>query len=109
VTELPEVRRADCGHGFLPIDTPPAARQQNGQHEQPVYLCEDCRARLGERKVETKDVRPAATVSAPDPYLAGRVAAGMSLTEEACPYPDRRVKDAKEWLRGFREAQEAVG
>ena len=59
--ELPEVRPASCGHGFLPIDVPPAARVQNGMHEQPVYLCEDCRGRLNTRKVETKPAPPIQT------------------------------------------------
>jgi hypothetical protein len=58
VSDLPEVRRGDCGH-FLLIDVPPVARQQNGQHEQPVYLCEPCRQALARPKVERKDVPPA--------------------------------------------------
>jgi hypothetical protein len=63
--QLPEVRRADCGHGFLPINTAPAARVQNGIHEQPVYLCEDCRARLQVPKVERKVVEPARAEPSP--------------------------------------------
>lgn len=122
MSELPEVRRADCGHGVLLVDTPPAARIQNGIHEQPVYLCEDCRARFNARKVETKPapvIETKSVESSLEPfvdqdmeslrsnlsaYAEGAKAARASKTEDDCPY-DRRTKDGKEWLRGYREAE----
>lgn len=123
MSELPEVRRADCGHGFLPIDTPPAARVQNGQHEQPVYLCDDCRAGLSAPGVEHKDIRPARPAAIPveakvassppaakqngEAYELGRQAARDRRSEEDCPYADRRTKEAREWLRGFRFVADA--
>lgn len=123
MSELPEVRRADCGHGFLPLDVPPAAVIQNGQHQQPVYLCEDCRRRLSTPQVERKDVRPerpappkvetrdaapapaavAPTMEDGEAYELGRQAARDQRPEDDCPYADRRTKDAREWLRGHRE------
>ena len=109
MSELPEVRRADCGHGFLPVDTPPAARHQNGMHEQPVYLCDDCRSRLlaaAVPQVEFKDAsaEPATRV-VPDPYAEGRRDFHTGVPEDECPYTDKRTKEAKAWLAGWREAQ----
>jgi hypothetical protein len=86
VNELPEVRRADCGHGFLLIDVPPAARAQNGQHEQPVYLCEDCRARLQAPKVERKVVEPAPAESSP---LSERAILKTTQEAERVTDPDK--------------------
>jgi len=117
VSELPELRRADCGH-FIPADAPPAGRHRNGVHDQDVYLCDDCRSRLCARKVETKPgpaveakaVVPPAVPDAPasdlSPYAKGAKVARDGGTEENCPYSDRRTRDAKEWLRGFREAND---
>lgn len=125
MSDLPEVRLASCGHGFLPLDVPPAAVMQNGMHQVQVYLCDDCRQRLNARKVETKpgpavvrkmqyelprnpeleadEPPPMDLASDLSPYAKGAKVARDGGAEEDCPFSDRRTKDAKEWLRGFRE------
>ena len=120
MSELPELRRADCGH-FIPADEPPAGRHRNGVHDQDVYLCDGCRERLNARKVETKVVEPGhaeplrdgdqvrmetKVVVADSPRALGAKVAREGGTEGDCPFVDRRTRDAKEWLRGFREARD---
>lgn len=84
MSELPEVRRADCGHGFLLMDVPPAAVMENGQHPRLVYLCEDCRASLHRPAIERKDVR-----------LAGRHPGEIMLQGESVDWADRGGQAAR--------------
>ena len=49
--ELPKLRRADCGHGYLRMDTPASGvDSMRGEH---VYLCAVCRGALNQT-IETK-------------------------------------------------------
>lgn len=116
-----ELRRCmgPCG-GWLAADTPPVGTYTNdGVHSpQPVYLCASCAgiARGQQRRVETKEVRPPEVIplvaAEPDftrmtlAQAQGAEAAVAGKTEDDCPYPDKRTKDHKEWLRGFREAKQ---
>jgi len=128
------LRRADCGH-YIPEDVPPAGEHHGSG--QPIYLCDPCRdaARGHQRaRVETKVVEPDRTevtlkhrvdYAATDagiervgdpldeavllsPHARGIAAARDGVPEEACPYADKRTRDAKEWLRGFREESERL-
>ena len=128
MSDLPEVRPTSCGHGFVLVDVPPAARVQNGNHLQDVYLCEDCRSRLHRPKVETKDIRPdeplrdgddvrvvtkeyvPATLATGSP---GEAVAAVKGREAALAGEPRRVPDgihprsswAREWLAAYDEVK----
>ena len=50
--KLRALRRADCGHGYLPANAKPSGRD----HElgNALFLCEVCRAALKRPKIERK-------------------------------------------------------
>jgi ribosome modulation factor len=104
------VRRADCGH-LVSADCEPNITIADPTHgDREGYACDACLAQARAPRVETKDVRlakPAAEET--DPYRLGRIAGAAGQPDDSCPYPDRRTKDAKEWLRGHREAAEGDG
>lgn len=101
------LRRADCGH-YIPADLAPAGVHVG--NEEPVYLCNECaeRARGHVARVEKKAVelaQPVPLAIEAEAYELGRTAGAYGLPEDSNPYPDRRTKDAKEWVRGYREAK----
>jgi hypothetical protein len=49
--DLPKLRRADCGHGYLPVDAKPSGVDHVKGED--VFLCAVCRAALN-RPIETK-------------------------------------------------------
>ena len=49
--DLPKLRRADCGHGYLPMDT--QASGVDHVRGDDVYLCAVCRGALNQT-IETK-------------------------------------------------------
>ena len=91
------VRIGACGH-VVAEDAPAVVLIDPVHGDREGYICEDCRSRAVAPRVETKDVQPGQRV-VDDPYELGRLAS----SEDECPYPDRRTKEAKAWLAGWRE------
>jgi hypothetical protein len=124
VSELPAVRRADCGH-YIPATAEPVAT--DAVHGQPVYLCDDCRGRLSARRVETKPGPtleakvvdfPVATTKASvvlpvnpelaedeSPRAAGRDAALMGAERRVPAGIHPRSAWARDWLAAYDEAK----